>query len=173
MKGDEKRFRPHPVRLAFPRDAVSTPPPPPPAADSDDNQSPQSTMACPLCGGHFAILEAWRDTKVACPHCQTAVTVPLLSTTPADPQPAAPPTTESQPSVASSSTQPATSSEPTKQPTPAENRSAPQPAAPEPKINKPLTANEREARRRRVNLMIALAGGLILVATTLVLSTFE
>jgi hypothetical protein len=35
-------------------------------------------LACPLCDGVFQVDIAWQGTQVACPHCEQAVTVPVL-----------------------------------------------------------------------------------------------
>jgi hypothetical protein len=35
-------------------------------------------LACPLCDGVFQVEVAWQGTQVACPHCDQAVTIPTL-----------------------------------------------------------------------------------------------
>lgn len=113
---------------------------------------------CPLCGGRFAIAAQWVGHEVECPHCQRAVQLAVEIEPAGDVQAPANPLA----GIADRSPAPRVEAPPPEPPI--------EPRQPAPARLAPRTAAERAAIRRRVNLVLAITGAVVLVATFLVLS---
>ncbi|MEN1678070.1 MAG: hypothetical protein AAGJ46_00645 [Planctomycetota bacterium] len=138
---------------------------------------------CPLCGGAFAIGAEWLGHEVECPHCGHAVELatpeaaadePAIAEPPPQPapspDPSAEPLVESEPPPVEAALEPtpAAAEAPATEP-PAPQEPAPAPPAPRPE-RPPLTKAEREALRKRVNMILAGVFALVLVMVFVVLA---
>lgn len=150
---------------------------------------------CPLCQGVFAIGAEWIGHEVECPHCGRGVTLGAAEPQGPEPAPAArgsttdearndavddasktppiepdqSPATES-PATQAPSTQPSPKQPGAIQPKPAPLAETASEAPPE---RPPLTKAERATLRRRVNMVLAALGALVLVLVFVVLALIE
>ena len=162
-------------------------PPPPPEQSLE--------FECPLCSGAFEISSQWLGHEVDCPHCGGAVQLqppaPEAPNQPGEPPVDQPPV--DQPLPGASDAAPFSLAETTAdrpfemvlppthpaqdEPGPTDQSATqppPPPATPDPPPQKrpreSLTPKERDELKRRVNIVLAALGVVVLIATFLVLS---
>lgn len=122
-------------------------------------------FACPHCSGQFQVQDPPAGQAIACPHCGRGVALPSELPPPADAveAPPAPP-----PSPEDGVTLPFDVHEPPALPTGQASRASAHVLPPPARA--PLSRDERERRRTIRNLVLMLAGLVVLVVAALVLS---